>query len=1073
MKKNFLGKLATFFIQQFEMALLVILLILSIGLFGFYTLPKESLPEIVLPTITIQGLYPGASPEDVENLLVDPIENALASISNIDSITSDSRFGFAFITVNFIEGTDVDFKKLEIDNRINNITFSEGIVKVESSIFKTSEIPLMNISVSGETDIFTLTNIGEDLKEVLEQIPSIDRVNLYGGLEKEIHVVVNHIRMLEHGVTFNDIRNGLSNINVALPLGSLDLNGIHYNLKIDESLKNVDMIENVLIETSTGNRVFIRDFAEVLMSHEKITELNQTYVDGNIVPSIFLEVIRKADSDVLGTSRKIKELLESEKGQLYPENITISYSNDLSKSVQRDLKNIQESALSGLIVVLIVLFLFIGLKEAMVVSITIPLSLLATIGVLNFFNMTFNAFVVLGLIVALGLLVDNSIIVMENINRLRLSGYALVDAANEGTNQVALPILSATMTTLAAFFPLAILPGTLGDFVSTIPITIMITLVMSLIVSITITPTLSVKLLNKKFKQASFIDNHFMTHVIPISIVSLLAYYAFASDGKQIALGLSAMFLFGILTLIKSSNVHTFTEQSRWVKKYRHWMQKILISHWKKVIILLSGITVLLMSFAFFSVGLVKVSFFPQSEPDSLTIEVNAPAGITLEETTDIVAKIESLLTGIPDIDSFNTTIGGDELNKAFINVAFDKNKTQSGFALRNRVENEMSTIPGAEKYIQSISQGPPIGRPISIKIIGEDLDQSKWLAGQYKTLLRSIDGVYNVDISAKIGVPQLFIDVKARKAQTYGITVQSVASQIRGQVDGIQATSVEENRETINVMIMKSEKAITDKKEIENLYISTPKGVMLPVTSLATLHEIEGGSNIKHEDGDRVIYVEADLKENANITDTINHFNQMRQNIEIPLGTHVQIGGDIEGIQDSFIDLFQSMILAVFLVFIILTVQFKSIAQPFVILLTVPMAIIGVIWGLAITQNDFGFYAFMALVALVGIAVNDAIVLIDYTNYLRKEGEHLIESIVEASVTRLNPVLATTMTTICGVLPLAFKNVYYAQFSFSLVFGLLVTTILTLVFIPIIYSILENVKLKYHRINGGANDEK
>lgn len=1073
MKRNFLGNIAYFFISQFEMALLIMLLIVTIGIFGFSTLPKESLPEIILPTISIQGIYPGASSESVETLLVDKIETALTTVDNIEEITSDSRFGLAFITVNFIEETDINFKKLEIDSILNNLSFPDGVTKVESSIFRTSEIPLMNISVSGETDIFTLTTIGEDIADRLEQVPGIESVTVYGGLEREIHIIVNHIRMLEYGVTFSDVRQSLKGINVALPLGALDLNGVHYNLKVDERLTTLKKIENVLVKTVTGNDIFIRDFATVVESSEEITSFSQTYSEGRLVPSVFLQVVRKSGADVIGTSKRVKEIMTTESGRLYPSEVKISYANDLSKSVGDDLENIEASALSGLIVVILVLFLFIGIKEAMVVSITIPLSLLATIGVLNFFNMTFNTFVVLGLIVALGLLVDNSIIVMENISRYRLMGKSMMDSADIGTNQVSLPILAATLTTLAAFFPLAILSGTLGDFVSTIPITIMITLVMSLIVSITITPTLSVRLLKPlnlmKEKKRTWLKTLFS-----VLLVGGLAFYAFNSNGERLTLGLIALLIFSGLALIKSKSEHTFTEKSKWVKNYHKVIKAIIYGKWQKLVVLLTGLLLFLGSFSLFALGSVQVSFFPQSEPDSLIISVDAPGGVTLEETSEIVQKIENRLIQIPEIDLFNTTVGGDEIDKAVINMTFKKEKERSGFDIREDIEEGLKRIPGAEIFIEAQSQGPPIDRPIVIKIVGRDLEDMTGLANAYKDLLTTIEGVYNVELSSKTGVPQLLIDIKERKALSYGLSVQAISDQIRGQVEGIVATTIEDSREEIDIKIKKSETAIGDKKEIENLYIVSPTGVQLPISSLAEVIEVPGVSNIRHEDRERVIFVEADLRESYNINAVIGQFNRKRQDIDIADDIYVQIGGDIEGIQDSFLELFQSMILAVFLVFIILTVQFRSIAQPFVILLTVPMAIIGVLWGLTITQNDFGFYAFMALVALVGIAVNDAIVLIDYANQLRVSGKGLKESVIEAGLTRINPVLATTMTTISGVLPLAFRDVYYAQFSFSLVFGLLVTTILTLVFIPLLYVLLEGFKLRFTSLSkGGLVDEK
>jgi len=1024
MKTNFLGRIAQYFINQFQMAILIILLITVIGIFGFVTLPKESLPEIILPTLTIQGLYPGASPEDVEGFVVDKIEAVLLEVDAIDEVTSDSNFGIGRVVVNFIEGTDIDFKKLEIDNLLKSVNFPEGVTQIESSIFKTSEIPLMTISVSGERDLINLTDIGEALKEEIEAIPSIENVNIFGTVEKEIHIIVNHIKMLELGLTFDDVRNALASMNVEQPVGALDLNGIHYNLKVDESLTSINMIKNTLVSGSSGKMVFISDFAEVRTATEEVTEFSQTYVDDKMVPSIFLSVIRKADSDVIGTSEKVRQVVAEGKGDIYQNDIYINYTSDLSDSVKTDLADIQESALSGLVAVILVLYLFVGLKQALIVSISIPLSLLATVGTLNFFGLTFNAFVVLGLIVALGLLVDNSIIVMENINRLNLLDYPIKNAAIAGTNQVALPILAATLTTLAAFFPLAILPGTLGDFVSTIPITIMITLVMSLIVSIVITPTLSVQFFSK----------------------------------------------------LKSRRLKTktrFAEQSKIIKRYKGFMNAVLVSRWKKVFLLLSGICILMASFGLFGIGLLKVSFFPQAEPDSITIAVEASGGTTLEETAEIVGAIEEVLIAIPDIDSFNTTVGGDEINKARIRVSFKKMPSVSGFEIREQIEQELDLIPGAEKFIQTMSQGPPVGRPISIKIKGESLEDTRRISNAYKKILTAIEGVYNTELSIKQGVPQMYIDVNERKAQVYGLTTQSIATQIRGQLEGIVATSIRENRNRVDVVIKKSERSITEKVEIENLFVSTQTGVMLPLRSIASIRELEDVSSIKHEDGDRVVFVEADLKKGVNINDVISQFNDARKLVSLPDGITIQIGGDIEGIQESFIDLFQSMILAIFLVFIILTVQFRSIAQPFVILLTVPMAIIGVFWGLTITGNDFGFYAFMALVALVGIAVNDAIVLMDYTNYLRKEGHSLKESIIEAGITRFNPVLATTMTTIFGVLPLGFKDVYYAQFCFALVFGLLVTTILTLVFIPIIYSIIEGIKQHCsEKRQGGALSE-
>jgi len=1067
MKRNLLGKLSKFFIDQFSMAVLLMVLILSMGTIAYVTLPKESLPEIILPTLTVRGIYPGASPEEVERLLVDQIEDALTAIDGIDEMTSESQYGLGLVIINFVEGTEIEIKKLEVDNKIGSLDLPKGVQSVESDVFKTSEIPLMNISVSSQGGILELTAIGETLEKSLEQLPLIEDVKLYGGVTEEVHVVINHLKMIEYGITFNDIRNALSSVNLEVPVGDLELNGLRYNLKVDERFDSLESIENILVPTANGTTVFIRDIGTVIMSTEEIKQRNQTYAAKQLAPSILLEVIRKADSDVLSASQQVRERVEMERGLAFPTDVTIHYSNDLSENVEEDLSSILGSAFSGLIVVVLVLYLFVGLKEAVIVSFSIPLSLFATTALLPYFDISFNTFVVLGLIVALGLLVDNSIIVMENIVRIRSLKYSIAEAADIGTNQVALPILAATLTTLAAFFPLAILPGTLGDFVSIIPITIMITLVMSLLVSIMITPTLSVRFLS--LSEYS-IRNKQVGRLFAALITSALGFYAFANNGQQVVLGLVAAFIFGILTLIRFSKKESFSEGSKWVVRYKKIIRSVLGKRSKRIGVFIIGVSLMLASFGLFQTGLLKVAFFPQSEPTNLTIVVEAPGGVTLNDTANVVAKIEKMLIGIESVDFFNTSVGGDELNKAQLLVSFKKDSAISGFEMRREIEAGLKNIAGIETFIQTISQGPPIGRPISIKIIGESIEETRQVSEAYAALLKEITGVYNVESSTKMGVPQLQIDINERKAQTYDLTVQSITSQIRGQIEGITATTYQRNRDAIDVVIKKSETAITERREVENLYISTPKGIMIPVSNIAMIKEIEGLSGIKHEQGKRVSFVEADLRQGYNITEVIDEFNERRKAIVISNDVRIQIGGDIEGIQDSFIDLFRSMLLAVFLVFIILTIQFRSLAQPLVILFTVPMAVTGVLWGLTLTQNDFGFYAFMALVALVGIAVNDAIVLIDYTNLLRKEGQTLIESVVQAGATRFNPVLATTMTTICGVLPLAFRNIYYAQFSFSLIFGLLITTILTLLFIPILYYSFEKIK---ERHKGGGFYEK
>jgi HAE1 family hydrophobic/amphiphilic exporter-1 len=1059
-KINIFGKIAKFFIEQFQLTILLILLIVSLGISGLNSLPKESLPEIVFPAITIQTIFPGASPEDVESLVTEKIENKIKDFDDIDSIESETSFGFSLVTVTYIESVDINQKKIELDNALREVQFADGVSDPEAFIFTTSEIPLMNISVAGDYDLSQLTAIAEEIRDEVEGVRGVDSVTINGTVDREIEVVLNELKMMKLGVDFNQVQNAISSKNFSVPLGELSLNGVRYNLRVDERYDTTNDIENTFIK----DNVYIKDVAEIVDGLAPVDSYNKTYIrnlNEKSLPSLFLTVNRKVNSDVIGTSDSIKNLLEEGNGSFYPDDVTVYVSNDLAQTVQADLDNIQSSAGSGLLVVIIVLFLFIGIKESLIVAITIPLSLLGTLGLLSVFGITFNTFAILGLIVALGLLVDNAIIVMENIDRLRKKGLNIKDAAYYGTNQVGYPVMAATMTTISAFFPLAILPGILGAFVSTIPITIIITLSVSLLVSIIITPSLSTKILNFRKRKSDIAQSKEKksSRIAKVSAstlaVAILSYIAFR-DIENNSLTIVMVCLYTSLIFLKTMFVtEKGLEETQLTESYSNLVKWIVLKKRRSLSVLLIGIVILAASFSTFGSGLLKISFFPVNEPDSLTVNIDTVGGLTLDQTAEIVAELENHLYEVESITQFNSTIGGNEIDSATISIELDTSK-RSGFDIRNQVEEITSKIPGAIFSIEGRAAGPPVGKPIEIRILGDDLEKTNIFAREVYEYLATIDGAYNVVSSTSTGVPQILVDINENKALSYNLTNVQISSQLRAQINGLKASTIRNGDEEIDIMLRRDLTMIDQIEQVENLFIATPSGNMITLSSLSDIESGSGISNISRKDGERVITISSDLKENYNASEIVDILSEKYSDDAIPEGISIKYSGDVEGIEENFGNLFQSMILAVFLVFIILTLQFKSIGQPFIILATLPMAFIGVIWGLVITGNEFGFYAFMGLIALIGIAVNDAIVLIDYINFLRSQGKDLADAIKEAGKTRFNPVLATTFTTISGVLPLAFKEAYYAQFSFALIFGLMVTTILTLIFIPTIYGLFS-----------------
>jgi HAE1 family hydrophobic/amphiphilic exporter-1 len=1039
-----IGRFSKYFLDQFSLTILVILMMIGIGVIGYISLPKESLPEIVFPSITIQTAYPGASVEDVEYAVTDKIENQIYEIDDVESITSQTQYGLSVVNVEFNESVDINQKKLELDNLLGSIQFTEGVLPSQSFIFSTSEIPLMEISIAGNYTIDELTQIAEAIKLQIEKIPGVDEAKISGDAEKEIELTVSEVDMMKYGISFGEIRNVFLSQNVSAPIANLDLNGSQFTLRVDERLDSIDDIKKLVVR----DNIYLEDIAEVELGIKSSNSYSRTYVRGQndeALPSVVLTITRKVNSDVIGTSDNIRTLVKDEKGLLYPNDITLEISNDLAVNVSNDLSRIQKSAWSGLIVVIVVLFLFIGFKESLIVAITIPLSLLGTLGILNLMGITFNTFVILGLIVALGLLVDNSIIVMENIDRLKKEKMSAYDASLYGIDQVGKPIVSSTFTTVAAFFPLAILPGILGAFISTIPITIIITLIVSLTVSLIVTPSISNKVL--AFKERSF--PKYFEAIFSTGIVLVLTFYAF--NGITPWITYSITIVFALWMLLKT--LRTSDGETQLVKYYSRMIYWIIQKKRRSFTVLFIGFLSLGLSIFMIVNGTLKISFFPNGEPTSLSINIDTNGGMTLDKTNEIVKKYEDILVNTEGVSQFNTTIGGFEIDSGKIVAELDTTN-RSGFEIRNEVTDAFAEIPGAIVTIDSIVAGPPVGKPIEIQVYGNDIENIYEYVNHIKDNLLKIEGVYNVELSTTEGVPQMIIDLSALKNSTYNTSSGQIANQLRAEINGIKVSSMKMNQETVDIIVRKDSNMINDVEMIKNLFIASSDGNMLILKDLADFRVESGLSSINHIDGTRVITVFADLFEGYNTTEVIDI---LKENLDIPSeGITVKYSGDIAGISQNFGSLFQSMLLAVFLIFVILTIQFKSIKQPFIILTTIPMALIGVIWGLIITGNDFGFYAFMGLVALAGIAVNDAIVLMDFTNYLRREGKSLFEAIKEAGKVRFSPVLATTLTTIGGVMPLAFREVYYAQFSFALIFGLLMTTILTLIFIPILYSLFN-----------------
>lgn len=1050
MKLNVFGKVAKLFIERFELTVLLVLMLLATGALSYVFLPKESLPEIVFPSVTIQTVFLGAGPEDVEQLVSIPIENQMNAIDDVVSVTSVSGDGFSFVSVTFEEGADMVLKKSEVESALGTLTLPAGTQKPVASLFKTSEIPLISFALTGDFSLSELTEYAETLKKSILALPGVEAVNVFGGAEKEVKITLDKDQMRALGLTFDGIASAIRSSNISVPLGSIVSDEKRINLRLDERFTEIDALSALALFTPSGTQVALSDVAKIEETYKPFREENRSFIpEKGLNNSVFVSVIRANRSDVLGTSESVKKTVTNSLGTLLPDNMGIYVSRDTALQVRDDLNSIRSNAISGLLVVVLVLFVFIGFKEALIVAITIPLTLLSTLSILGLFGITLNTFAILGLIVALGLLVDNTIIVMENMDRLKKIGHPSKDAAVLGTDQVGFPIASATLTTVAAFFPLAILPGVVGAFINTIPRTIIMTLVTSLLLAVTITP--SVYYFVNKMTKDEIKPTGWIAKWVQIAFVGVLAVIAFYGEALWIGIPIIASVFFMSLVAAKVFYLgDKGLEETKWVRGYEKALVAIVSSKIKMALVLVLAMGVLASSGLLMARGAVKIAFFPQTEPSSLTVGIQLAPGGTLNTNGNQIGLAEEVLMAMPEVAQFNTTIG---LDGAVINIELSADDT-NGFEKLERIEKALKVLPFESVGIVANAQGgPPVGKPIAVQIIGENLADNMALVEAYVAVLNDIDGVYNIETSIKSGGPELLIDVDLNKAQALGISPMAVASNMRRLTQGEEVSTLKIDGALLPLRLAYEVSLLED---LENAPIMTMAGQELPLGAFASFRESTGISSIQREKGNRIIGIFADVRPGYNATEISESFKAATDSMPLPIGTRIDFGGEVAGISENFGNLLRSMLIAIFLVIIILTVQFGSIKQPLAIMMTVPMAIIGVIYGLYFTGNEFGFYAFMALVSLVGIAVNDAIVLVDYTNNLRKQGHDLVSAVGEAGRTRLNPVLATTLTTIGGILPLSFKNTYYAQFGYALIFGLLVTTLMTLVIVPTLYTLLE-----------------
>lgn len=1037
---------------------ILIAVIVLIGFNTYYDLPREAAPDITIPLVIVSTPYVGVSPVDIEGLVTQPLERALKALKDVKQISSVSKEGLSTIRVEFNTGIDMDEALRRVRDEVNSkrTELPNDILDPIVSEINFSEFPIMFVNVEGDMGVARLKNIAEELQDKLEAIPGVLRVDLSGGLEPEVQVNADVYRLNGYQISFDDLVTAIRNENLSLPGGTIDTGEKTFSVRVPGEYRDVRPLEDIVVKIQNGRPIYVRDVAHVDYSFED--RITYSRLNGDEVVS--LAVRKRAGENLLRIAAEVKEIVRDEQKEL-PPGVNLTISNDQSIMIDQSVHELENSILTGMFLVVLALFMFFGFKNSLLVSTAIPFSMFIAFVILSAFNITLNFVVLFALVLALGILVDDAVVVIENIYRHQQEySKTPVQAAKEAASEVAVPVLASTVTTVSPFIPLLFWPGVVGDFMWYLPITLIATLGSSLFVAFVISPVQGAQWINyrKEIRKArkSLEHPHWWKKYNPF----VLLYH-------------------------KSDEVFFPWMQRQYVETLRWTLQR-------KGITIAGMIGVLFFTFILFGIFNRGVEFFPSTDPNQVTVNIEAPPGTSLDVTNGIAETVEERISTIPgyhDMEFVVANVGTSEdpfdfggqgtANKSQVAVNFFKKKlrSQSSFQTLEEIRATTAGIKGGEIRVSKQEMGPPVGDPVSIEISGEDYSQLASLSTQVRERIRDVPGLFDLKDDYSIGKPEVEVIIDREKAGLLWTNTGQIAGTIRAAVSGAEASKyrVGEDEYKIRVRLREDQrKAIQD---LENVHVTfmNRRGQLLsiPVSAVASIQPTSGVSDIRRKDLKRVITVSGNV-EGRVASDVLNDVKSLLLHMDLPSGYSLKFTGKDEEQNKASAFLARAFMVTLLLVFLILVSEFNSVKVPFVIMLSVILSLIGVLMGLIITQTPFIIIMTgVGVIALAGIVVKNAIVLLDFAKRKRDEGLPLDEALLEAGRTRLRPVMLTAVTTILGIMPLAtgfdfdWRELrfvvgaesagFWGPLGIAVIFGLSISTFLTLVIVPTFYSLLES----------------
>jgi multidrug efflux pump len=1059
------------------------IIILTVGIYCYSVLPRESEPDITIPNVFVSTSYKGVSSSDIETSITIKIEKKLKGLDRVKKIQSVSSEGLSQINIEFLPGTDIDDVIQKVKDKVDEAKQElPGDLEDDPSVFEVnfSEMPIVVFSLSGTCGITRLKEIADDLEEEIESIPGVLEAEVTGGREREIRIEVDPDKLAYYRIPITAFQNAVYSENTNTSGGSITLGDGRYQLRVPGEFESPEEIYYLVVSSFEGKPVYLKDLARVVDGFKD--ETSRSRLNGRTAVNITVK--KRVGENIIEITDKIDELIELRQHS-WPQGTHITKLMDRAKEVRLMIADLENNIISGLILVIIVLLFALGFRNALLVSLAIPFSMLLSFIILYALGITLNMVVLFSLTLALGMLVDNAIVIIENVYRYMEQGVPRVQAAMKATSEVAYPVIGSTITTLAAFFPMIFWPGIMGEFMKYLPITLIVTLSSSLFVAMVINPALAAIFMRLKER--------------PKSHGGMSADEVSASGEKPVEIrGL-------ILTL------------------YTRFLKKAL-GHRLVVLFISFSFLILLYQIWLLSVGLEKpVEFFPDIDPDSAYVNIDPPEGADLEYIDRIIKKVEMAVCGTNNVngtlslDLYEASFkpkrhqkargeefyGPSDLNnieyiysKAIETsggVSFASNlpnhigiqfldledrkrpSTESLEEIRRRVKD----IPGARITVAEQEGGPPTGAPINIEISGDNFRVLGNIAKQIGKIIAKVPFVEDIQDDYVEGIPSVRIRIDRQKAALFGLSTDAIGFALKTAYKGLDISTYHEGDEDFDITVTLTEDDRKMTNVLHKLMLPTPSGQLVPLTTIASIDYTGSIGDIVRINHDRVVTVKANVDE-TKVPGPVarQQAEELLKEFQLPAGYRIQFTGEFEFQKESEEFLIKAFIIAIFLIFLILVTLFNSVEQPLIILTSVILSLGGAFLGLTVLRSPFGIImSGVGVISLAGVVVNNAIVLIDYANKLRQRGMKITEAVISAGATRLRPVLLTAITTILGLLPMvtgvsfdfhkmsislvSSSTQWWQNMAIVVIFGLMIATFLTLVVVPVLYSLLATMNEK------------